>query len=77
MLRVTLEVIPNGDYKKSRIVDRFEIANDLSSRTPEHGNYEVRRDGGELLTRVYAYRKSLGPWGLVSHALNLGIAGKP
>ena len=74
MLRVTLELIPEGDHSKARVLDSIEIINDQSSLNETHGNYEVRRSlSCRILGRVYAYRRSLGPWELVARILGLGI----
>jgi len=78
MIRVTVELVPNGDERKSRQIGRMEIVNQSwgDSRWPVQADYAVRcvTDAGENATvttrMVYDHhRLRWNVWALILSAI--------
>jgi hypothetical protein len=75
MLRVTIDVIPFGDFECSERLGTLDIVNDLSG-TEELGNYLVFLVDGagepiELIGEIEGFKRDREFWCLVIEALRI------
>jgi hypothetical protein len=81
MLRITIELVPNGDFTKKRILRIMDIANMTGLADVSDYNVEVVGENGshKKSGAVRGHdRKKLGAWALVARAiraLNLDLEG--
>lgn len=69
MLRVTIELFPQGSVVRSILLSQDYIIND-GSGTVEHGNYKIEAGSGKLSTVfIKKYKRSKGHRLLVAKAL--------
>ena len=75
MLRITVELLPNGDESQKRHLGTAEITN-LGSGDDKTGNYEVRLSKWGNPSQMWKCgelkgfpRQQLGPWDLLSLCL--------
>lgn len=77
MIRVTVELLPQGNPHRAKTLGVLEITNDVSSHDKDWGNYNVimtdfpddrhiRRTGG----RVHGHHREAPIWKLVERAIN-------
>ena len=71
MLRITVELLPQGDASKARHLGTAEISND-GTGTSDEGNYEIRlskwgrpRQTWRTGSITGFLRKRMGPWDLL------------
>lgn len=79
MLRITVELIPQGDEKRKRHMGTAEIINDGSGDS-KTGNYKVRLSKWGNPSQTWKWgklqgfpRQHLGPWDLLSLCLVAAI----
>lgn len=84
MLRVTIELLPQGDESRARTIGVVEIANDLTG-TFDYGNYDVRLTKSLVgkhkqiwkRGRVETFpRHKLGPYDLLYRALRATVGNR-
>jgi hypothetical protein len=73
MLRVTIELIPFGDQKKSRVIGQMQIVNTGTSKWPSIGHYDgwmCEEDNGYTEFHIKNHKRRDGFWVLLSKILN-------
>lgn len=74
MLRVTVELLPFGDFDKKRTITVLDIWND-GTGTPQVGNYKATlidpRNKSVQTTELMGWDRALSAWKLVAKVLSV------